>query len=193
MSWHLKNESLFGSVGDDFRLMIWDLRTNKPQQSVVVHEKEVRYFSRLLHLYNIFSFDTLNTTIIFLIKTWPCLFKNNIYLFYKKTFNLLNFILFINVSHSNKPFPDDLDTASYYGCYPCALTSKQLFWLWVCWGDEYVCVAVWTIQKLGRNLGCALYVVLFEHPGLLFIFSKQEERFLLFNLLPTQCSGREGN
>lgn len=41
VSWHSMNENLFGSVGDDCRLIIWDLRTNKPQQSVVVHEKEV--------------------------------------------------------------------------------------------------------------------------------------------------------
>lgn len=45
VSWHLKNEFLFGSVGDDCKLMIWDLRTNKHQQSVVVHEKEVNYLS----------------------------------------------------------------------------------------------------------------------------------------------------
>lgn len=42
MSWHLKDENLFGSVGDDCKLMIWDLRTNKFQHSVVVHEKEVK-------------------------------------------------------------------------------------------------------------------------------------------------------
>ncbi|KVH96528.1 G-protein beta WD-40 repeat-containing protein [Cynara cardunculus var. scolymus] len=45
VSWHLKNDSLFGSVGDDCKLMIWDLRTNKHEQSVVVHEKEVNYLS----------------------------------------------------------------------------------------------------------------------------------------------------
>lgn len=42
VSWHLKNENLFGSVGDDCKLMIWDLRTKMPQHSVVVHEKEVK-------------------------------------------------------------------------------------------------------------------------------------------------------
>ncbi|XP_042004345.1 WD-40 repeat-containing protein MSI2-like [Salvia splendens] len=45
VSWHLKNENLFGSVGDDGKLVIWDLRTNKFQHSVVVHEKEVNYLS----------------------------------------------------------------------------------------------------------------------------------------------------
>lgn len=45
VSWHLKNENLFGSAGDDCRLMIWDLRTNKAQQSVLIHEKEVNYLS----------------------------------------------------------------------------------------------------------------------------------------------------
>lgn len=44
VSWHPLNENIFGSVGDDCRLIIWDLRTNKPQQSVVVHEKEVIFF-----------------------------------------------------------------------------------------------------------------------------------------------------
>lgn len=42
VSWHSKNENLFGSVGDDCQLMIWDLRTNKAQDSVKAHEKEVK-------------------------------------------------------------------------------------------------------------------------------------------------------
>lgn len=41
VSWHLKNENLFASSGDDCRLMIWDLRTNQCQHSVTAHEKEV--------------------------------------------------------------------------------------------------------------------------------------------------------
>lgn len=41
VSWHLKNENLFGSAGDDCQLMIWDLRTNQTQQCVKAHEKEV--------------------------------------------------------------------------------------------------------------------------------------------------------
>lgn len=41
VSWHPKNEDLFGSVGDDCQLMIWDLRTNQTQHSVKAHEKEV--------------------------------------------------------------------------------------------------------------------------------------------------------
>lgn len=41
VSWHPKNENLFGSVGDDCQLMIWDLRTNQTQHSVKAHEKEV--------------------------------------------------------------------------------------------------------------------------------------------------------
>ncbi|KAF2302070.1 hypothetical protein GH714_032306 [Hevea brasiliensis] len=45
VSWHLKNENLFGSVGDDCLLMIWDLRTNQAQHSVKAHEKEVNYLS----------------------------------------------------------------------------------------------------------------------------------------------------
>lgn len=51
MSWHLKNENLFGSVGDDCKLVIWDLRTNKFQHSVVVHEKEVNYLSAAFILF----------------------------------------------------------------------------------------------------------------------------------------------
>jgi WD40 repeat protein len=41
VAWHLKDDNLFGSVGDDCKLMIWDLRTNKAEQSVVAHQKEV--------------------------------------------------------------------------------------------------------------------------------------------------------
>ncbi|GAB2267853.1 hypothetical protein Dimus_002829 [Dionaea muscipula] len=45
VSWHLKNENVFGSVGDDMLLMIWDQRSDKPQQTVRCHEKEVNYLS----------------------------------------------------------------------------------------------------------------------------------------------------
>lgn len=41
VSWQLGNENLFGSVGDDHMLMMWDLRTSKPQQSIAAHEDEV--------------------------------------------------------------------------------------------------------------------------------------------------------
>jgi histone-binding protein RBBP4 len=41
VAWHLKDENIFGSVGDDCKLMVWDLRTNKPEQSIAAHEKEV--------------------------------------------------------------------------------------------------------------------------------------------------------
>ncbi|KAK6946430.1 Histone-binding protein RBBP4, N-terminal [Dillenia turbinata] len=45
VSWHLKNENVFGSVGDDRRMIIWDLRSNKPSHSVLAHEKEVNYLA----------------------------------------------------------------------------------------------------------------------------------------------------
>lgn len=50
----MKNENLFGSVGDDRLLMIWDMRSSdskKPQHSVTAHEKNVRILLLL------FSFD----------------------------------------------------------------------------------------------------------------------------------------
>lgn len=46
VSWNMKDENIFGSVGDDFKLVIWDLRTNKPQQSVKPHDNEVIYLLR---------------------------------------------------------------------------------------------------------------------------------------------------
>lgn len=44
VSWHFMNVDLFGSVGDDRHLMIWDLRStsDKPVQSVIAHENEVK-------------------------------------------------------------------------------------------------------------------------------------------------------
>ncbi|KAL2937100.1 WD-40 repeat-containing protein MSI2 [Bienertia sinuspersici] len=45
VAWHTKNENMFGSVGDDGKLMIWDMRSDKPQHSVEAHEKEVNYLS----------------------------------------------------------------------------------------------------------------------------------------------------
>lgn len=44
VAWHLRHEYLFGSVGDDQYMLIWDLRTpsvSKPVQSVVAHGSEV--------------------------------------------------------------------------------------------------------------------------------------------------------
>ncbi|KAJ6838175.1 putative WD-40 repeat-containing protein MSI3 isoform X2 [Iris pallida] len=48
VAWHVHNENLFGSVGDDHLLMIWDLRASdltKPQHSVMAHEDEVNSLS----------------------------------------------------------------------------------------------------------------------------------------------------
>lgn len=48
VAWHLRHEYLFGSVGDDRHLHIWDLRTpsaTKPSQSVVAHKGEVSILS----------------------------------------------------------------------------------------------------------------------------------------------------
>lgn len=48
MAWHLRHEYLFGSVGDDQYLHMWDLRSpsvNKPIQSVVAHQGEVGVIS----------------------------------------------------------------------------------------------------------------------------------------------------
>ncbi|GAB2219468.1 hypothetical protein Drorol1_Dr00007104 [Drosera rotundifolia] len=45
VSWHTKNENLFGSVGDDRLLIVWDLRAAEPQHSFTVHEREVNYLS----------------------------------------------------------------------------------------------------------------------------------------------------
>ncbi|KAJ1429970.1 WD40/YVTN repeat-like-containing domain superfamily [Sesbania bispinosa] len=44
VAWHSKNENLFGSVGDDQYLLMWDLRApsvSKPVQSVIAHQCEV--------------------------------------------------------------------------------------------------------------------------------------------------------
>ncbi|CAN6812482.1 unnamed protein product [Brassica oleracea] len=44
VAWHMSHEHLFGSVGDDQYLLIWDLRSpsaSKPIQSVVAHSMEV--------------------------------------------------------------------------------------------------------------------------------------------------------
>ncbi|XP_008806593.1 histone-binding protein MSI1-like [Phoenix dactylifera] len=48
VAWHIKNENLFGSVGDDHLLMIWDLRSSaskKPQHSIIAHQDEVNSLS----------------------------------------------------------------------------------------------------------------------------------------------------
>uniref|UniRef100_A0A452FUP8 Histone-binding protein RBBP4-like N-terminal domain-containing protein n=1 Tax=Capra hircus TaxID=9925 RepID=A0A452FUP8_CAPHI len=48
VSWHLLHESLFGTVADDQKLMIWDTRSNntsKPSHSVDAHTAEVNCLS----------------------------------------------------------------------------------------------------------------------------------------------------
>ncbi|BFZ09793.1 hypothetical protein BsWGS_12832 [Bradybaena similaris] len=48
VAWHLLHESLFGSVADDQKLMIWDTRsnnTNKPSHTVDAHAAEVNCLS----------------------------------------------------------------------------------------------------------------------------------------------------
>jgi histone-binding protein RBBP4 len=55
VAWHLKDD-LFGSVGDDCKLMIWDLRTNKPEQSVVAQQKEVRMLDSSVVELNVYLF-----------------------------------------------------------------------------------------------------------------------------------------
>ena len=48
MAWHVLNEALFGSVGDDHKMMIWDTRSNdpnKPSQIVDAHDAEVNCLS----------------------------------------------------------------------------------------------------------------------------------------------------
>jgi histone-binding protein RBBP4 len=51
VAWHLKDDNLFGSVGDNCKLIIWDLHTNKPEQSVVAQQKEVRMLDLSVYLF----------------------------------------------------------------------------------------------------------------------------------------------
>ncbi|CAG8646872.1 5503_t:CDS:2, partial [Scutellospora calospora] len=44
VAWHILDEHLFASVGDDQKLLIWDTRsekTDKPAHSVIAHQSEV--------------------------------------------------------------------------------------------------------------------------------------------------------
>jgi histone-binding protein RBBP4 len=46
VAWHVQHEYLFGSVGDDRQLLIWDTRaapTDKPLHAVEAHQAEVRF------------------------------------------------------------------------------------------------------------------------------------------------------
>lgn len=45
VAWHPKHKDLFGSVGNDKRLHVWDLRVpsiSHPLHSVVAHQSKVR-------------------------------------------------------------------------------------------------------------------------------------------------------
>lgn len=48
VAWHVLHDSVFGSVGDDHKLMIWDTRNespNKPAHTVDAHSAEVNCLS----------------------------------------------------------------------------------------------------------------------------------------------------
>jgi histone-binding protein RBBP4 len=48
VAWHVLHDSVFGSVGDDHKLMIWDTRNNsssKPAHTVDAHAAEVNCLS----------------------------------------------------------------------------------------------------------------------------------------------------
>lgn len=47
VAWHLLHDSMFGSVGDDKKLILWDTRqnSNKPQQAIDAHSAEVNCLS----------------------------------------------------------------------------------------------------------------------------------------------------
>jgi WD40 repeat protein len=53
VAWHLRHEYLFGSVGDDQHMLIWDLRTpsvSKPVQSVIAHQSEVSVKNMIMYI-----------------------------------------------------------------------------------------------------------------------------------------------
>lgn len=48
VAWHVLHDSVFGSVGDDHKLMIWDIRnssSSKPAHTVEAHSAEVNCLS----------------------------------------------------------------------------------------------------------------------------------------------------
>lgn len=48
VAWHVLHDSVFGSVGDDHKLMVWDTRSNtvnKPAHSIDAHSAEVNCLS----------------------------------------------------------------------------------------------------------------------------------------------------
>ena len=45
VAWHVLHEAVFGSVGDDHKLMIWDIRGSQPAHTVDAHSAEVNCLS----------------------------------------------------------------------------------------------------------------------------------------------------
>ena len=41
MAWHILHQEVFGSVGDDHKLIIWDARNSSPAHQVDAHTAEV--------------------------------------------------------------------------------------------------------------------------------------------------------
>lgn len=88
VAWHLLHESLFGSVADDQKLMIWDTRsnnTNKPSHTVDAHTAEVNCLS--FNPYSEFilatgSADKVNKSLLGVFDTLPCNFGLKIFFLY---------------------------------------------------------------------------------------------------------------
>lgn len=45
VAWHESISHLFGSVGDDKKLILWDVRIDKPSSTVTAHDAEVNCVS----------------------------------------------------------------------------------------------------------------------------------------------------
>ncbi|KAI5412536.1 hypothetical protein KIW84_057266 [Lathyrus oleraceus] len=75
VAWHLRHEYLFGSVGDDQYLLIWDLRTpsvTKPVQSCIAHSSEVlKDGLSTLHAPYAYGFAIIMLTVLVKAATFP--------------------------------------------------------------------------------------------------------------------------
>lgn len=90
VAWHLLHESLFGSVADDQKLMIWDTRcnnTSKPSHTVDAHTAEV----------NCLSFNPYSGKYFISGKKFSPIYNNLIHFYLKNSF--LQLVQPIRLSH----------------------------------------------------------------------------------------------
>uniref|UniRef100_A0A8C0V9Z0 RB binding protein 4, chromatin remodeling factor n=1 Tax=Cyanistes caeruleus TaxID=156563 RepID=A0A8C0V9Z0_CYACU len=130
VSWHLLHESLFGSVADDQKLMIWDTRSNntsKPSHSVDAHTAEVNCLS--FNPYSEFILATGSADKVLLPEFWNVLAH---FLGKSLSFNLTDLVLLSSLEKKNSFFTMFLHLKTHILFFYLFILFWVVLLLWSC-------------------------------------------------------------